>query len=112
MNVVVPLGRLAYVPGSSGKPSQVTAVLGRPVLFWLLDSLQLDYERDTVWIVISCTMRQTTIFDSLSAEYRTLTTDRRLRLIPLYFKTRGVVETLHVALQYMDETDLQKKTYV
>lgn len=111
MNVVVPLGRLAYVPGSSGKPLQVTAVLGRPVLFWLLDSLQLDYERDTVWIVLSAHDEATyQIFDSLSAEYRTLTTDRRLRLIPLYFKTRGVVETLHVALQYMEETDLQKTT--
>ena len=111
MNVLVPLGRLAYLHGSSDKPLQLKAVLGRPVLFWLLDSLQLDYERDTVWIVVSARDEATyQIFDTLSAEYRALHTAGRLRLIPLYFKTRGVAETLQVALQYMEETDLAKTT--
>jgi len=111
MNVVVPLGRLTFLPGSSGKPLQTTAVLGRPVLFWLLDSLQLDYDRDTVWIVVSAHDEATyQIFNTLSAEYRALKTARRLRFIPLYFKTRGVAETLQVALQYMEEADLKKTT--
>lgn len=111
MNVVVPLGRLAYVPGSSGRPLQMTAVLGRPVLFWLLDSLQLDYGRDTVWIVVSAHDEATyQLFDTLSAEYRALKTTDRLRLIPLHFKTRGVAETLQVALQYMADADLDKTT--
>ncbi|OUS41648.1 hypothetical protein BE221DRAFT_196577 [Ostreococcus tauri] len=111
MNIVVPLGRLTYLPGSSGKPLQITSVLGRPVLFWLLDSLQLDYDRDTVWIVVSAHDEATyQIFDTLSAEYRALKIACRLRLIPLYFNTRGVAETLQVALQYMEEADLKKTT--
>ena len=96
MNIVVPLGRLTYLPGSSGKPLQMTAVLGRPVLFWLLDSLQLDYDHDTVWIVVSAHEEATyQIFNTLSAEYRDLKT-RRLRLVALFQNL--VAETLQVAL--------------
>ena len=111
MNVVLPLGRLTYTPGTNEKPLQLAAVLGRPVLFWLLDSLQLDHGRDVIWIIVSARDEATyQIYSTLSAEYRALKAANRLRLVPLYFKTRGVIETLQVALRYMTDIDLGKRT--
>ena len=49
MNIVVPLGRLTYLPSSSGTPLQMAAVLGRPALFWLLDRLDDNFPRSLLW---------------------------------------------------------------
>ena len=55
MNIVLPLGRLTQTLSADGyhKPLQLTPVLGRPVLFWLLDSLQIDEQNDVVWLIVS-----------------------------------------------------------
>lgn len=113
MNVILPLGKLSHSLSAEGysKPLQLTPVLGRLVLFWLLDSLQLDHDEDIVWLVLSLHDETTYhIYSSVCAEYRSLSLNGRLRLIPLYFQTRGVIETLHVALKYMSESDLDRKT--
>ena len=111
MNVVLPLGRLTYTRGANGKPLQLTAALGRPVIFWLLDSLQLDHGNDVLWVVVSDIDESSyQIYSAISAEYRNLKTSGRLRFVPLHFKTRHVVETLYVALQYMTADDLEKRT--
>ena len=111
MNFVLPLGRLSYATGTSGKPLQLTAALGRPVLFWLLDSLQIESNEDVLWVAVSAKDEAAyQIYDTISAEYRELKTSHRLKLIPLHFKTRGVIETLYVILQYMSHVDLQKRT--
>ena len=112
MNVVLPLGRLTCSLNEDGydKPLQLTLVLGRPVLFWLLDSLRLGAD-DVVWLVVSAKDEATyLIYSAASAEYRTLREDGRLRLIPLYYRTSGVAETLQIALNYMQEGDLVRPT--
>ncbi len=113
MNILLPLGKLRRTLDSDGydKPLQLTLVLGRPVLFWLLDSLRFDEENDTVWVIVSARDESTyNIFSALSAEYRAMKVAGRLRFVPLYYSTRGVAETLHITLKYMSPTDLVKKT--
>ena len=113
MNIILPLGRLSTSLAADGydKPLQMTPVLGRPVLFWLLDSLQLNQEADVVWLVVSSSDESTyQIYSALSAEYRDLKVNGRLRLVPLYFRTRGVVETLEVAIHYMTDVDMDRRT--
>lgn len=51
MNIVLPLGRLGHVSDESNKPLQLTLILGRPMLFWLLDSLEVDFDSDVVWLI-------------------------------------------------------------
>lgn len=112
MNIVLPLGRLTCSFDGVGynKPLQLTPVLGRPLLFWLLDSLEIGDE-DIVWLVLSASDEATyLIHGTLGAEYRELRERNRLRLISLYYRTQGVAETLQVAMRYMQDEDLKRPT--
>lgn len=111
MNIVLPLGRLGHVSEESNKPLQLTLILGRPMLFWLLDSLELDVDSDVVWLILSASDEEIyQICSAVRAEYRSLSAANRLRFIPLHFRTQGVAETLHVAVKYMSSSDLERKT--
>ena len=112
MNIIIPLGRLTRDLRAAGfvKPLQATCLLGRPVLFWILDNLKIG-SGDVLWMAISAKDEALyQIYGSTSAEYRELTDNGQLRLIPLYFATTGVAETLHVVNKYMDSKFRSRRT--
>ena len=103
LNVIIPLGRLTKDLKAVGfsKPLQGTCLLGRPLLFWILDNLRLG-ANDVVWLVISAKDEALyQLYSSACAEYKELARCGRLRFVPLHFSTRGVVETLDVATRYI-----------
>jgi len=112
LNVIIPLGKLCKNLRADGfqKPLQSTSLLGRPLLFWLIDNLQVG-EDDIVWLVVPAVdeaMYQ--IFSSAIAEYKHLAKQRRFRLVPLQFATRGVAESLFVVTNYINSEDLARNT--
>jgi len=85
-------------------------MLGRPVLFWILDNLKMG-SGDVLWMAISAKDEALyQLYGSTSAEYRELTDNGQLRLVPLHFATTGVAETLHVVNKYMDSKFRSRRT--
>ncbi len=112
LNVVIPLGKLCKNLRADGfqKPLQSTPLLGRPLLFWLIDNLQIG-EEDIVWLIVPAVDEAIyQIFSSASAEYKHLAKQQRFRLVPLHFATRGVAESLLVMTNYMNSEDLARNT--
>jgi hypothetical protein len=112
MNIIIPLGRLTRDLRAAGfvKPLQATCLLGRPVLFWILDNLKIGSD-DVVWMVISAKDEALyQLYSSASAEYREMTSNGQLRLIPLHFATSGVAETLHIANKYLGTEFRSRRT--
>lgn len=78
------------------RPKPLINIVGRPMLFWLLDNLQVGPE-DTVWIGMQRQLQgaEYAIEARLRKEYPSLD----LRVVSIDFQTRGAVETLFIMLQ-------------
>ena len=78
------------------RPKPLINIVGRPMLFWLLDNLQVGPE-DTVWIGMQQELQgaEYAIEARLRQEYPCLD----LRVVSIDFQTRGAVETLFIMLQ-------------
>ena len=114
LNVVIPLGKLTKNMRSEGfhKPLQGTSLFGRPILFWIIDQLSLG-DLDTIWLVISVADEALyQLYSTTRDEYECTGITGRVKLIPLRFPTRGVMETLAVAAKYMTDEHLDRTTVV
>jgi len=82
-------------------PKPLIPVLGKPMLFWLLDNLNLS---DVNSIIIP----YTSVLDDYNFPQRVR--DRyqqlNLRFISINHDTRGAADTIRLALGYLEETDL------
>ncbi|CAN0140701.1 unnamed protein product, partial [Laminaria digitata] len=89
------------------RPKPLINLVGRPMLFWLLDNLQVDPE-DTLWIGMQRELQRAeyAIEDRLRKEYPSLD----LRVVSIDFQTRGAVETLFIMLQHMSAMEVRRKT--
>lgn len=114
VNVIVPLGKLSKQMKAEGftKPLQFTSLLGRPLLFWLIDNLNLR-EQDVIFLAINASEEAVyQLYSSTCAEYSSSMRGVQIKLVPLMFRTCGVVETLVLVTKYMSEREKSRQTVV
>ncbi|CAG9462708.1 unnamed protein product [Pedinophyceae sp. YPF-701] len=96
MNIIIPMGGIGNRFRSDGYrfPKPLVNVLGRAMLYWLLDHLSL-VDGDVVYYAIDCVIEHDfQLYDRLKKEYPNV----ELVCVPLNFQTRGAAETLSVVL--------------
>lgn len=70
-------------------------MVGRPMLYWLLDNLKFEPE-DTLWVGVQQELEgEYAIASRLRTEFPTLD----IRVVSIDFQTRGAAETLFIMLQ-------------
>ena len=88
-------------------PKPLINVLGKPMLFWLLDNLQLDLIEEVI-------VPYTTALDNYS--FQTRIRDRypniKFRFFPLNQPTRGAAETVYIALDNLDDESLERNIMI
>lgn len=108
MNIVIPMGGIGHRFASEGYrfPKPLVKIVGRPMLFWLLDHLDTKAE-DIIYIGVSESLEQQFgLMEMLRIEYPSKT----FREVILGFPTRGAAETLFIILQSMTNDRLKCKT--
>jgi capsule biosynthesis phosphatase len=108
LNVVIPIGGIGSRFSKLGYrfPKPFINIVGRPMMFWLIDRLTLTSE-DTLWIAISSQVVQDLqVKSQLQKEFPHLD----IRVIDLQFDTRGAAETLFIVCQSMEEHEAQRRT--
>ncbi|CAN0161738.1 unnamed protein product, partial [Ectocarpus sp. 13 AM-2016] len=87
-------------------PKPLINIVGRPMLFWLLDNLKLKPE-DTLWVGIQQELEgEYAIAARLRKEYPSLD----IRVVSIDFQTRGAAETLFIMLQHMSFAEIRRKS--
>lgn len=88
------------------QPKPLVNIVGRPILFRLLDCLSLGPD-DVVWVAMSEALdTDYAIADRLSKEFPSL----KIEVVHLTFRTRGATETLLAMLESMDSQQLSRMT--
>ena len=109
MNVIIPMGGVGSRFSRDGYrfPKPLVNIVGRPMLFWLLDHLTGLTRHDTLWVALSAQLEQQFgLVQRLRTEYAHLD----IRAVLLTFDTRGAAETLYTVLQSMTEQELGRRT--
>lgn len=76
-------------------PKPMINIVGRPMLFWLLDNLKFEPD-DTLWVGIQQELEAEYAMEArLRKEYPALD----LRVVLINFQTRGAAETMFIMLQ-------------
>ncbi|CAN0125455.1 unnamed protein product, partial [Ectocarpus sp. 4 AP-2014] len=87
-------------------PKPLINIVGRPMLFWLLDNLKLKAE-DTLWVGVQQELEgEYAIAARLRQEYPSLD----IRVVSIDFQTRGAAETLFIMLQHMSSAEIRRKS--
>ncbi len=99
MNIIIPLGGQGKRFSENGytRPKPLIKVLGKEIIFWVLDSLNLK-ENDTVYIPYNNHLDAYSFRDVISTKYPTF------KLLPIGF-TNGAAETLKICLEYFSITE-------
>jgi capsule biosynthesis phosphatase len=110
MNIIVPMGgigeRFARVGYRFPKP--LVNIVGRPMIFWLLDNLVLGPD-DRVYVAINDSIdAEFAIGDRLRTEYSSCVWG--IETVTLNFQTRGAAETVFIVLQGITADRLGRKT--
>jgi capsule biosynthesis phosphatase len=110
MNIIVPMGgigeRFARVGYRFPKP--LVNIVGRPMIFWLLDNLALGPD-DRVYLAMNDSIEsEFAIGDRLRTEYSSRAWG--IETVTLNFQTRGAAETIFIVLQSMTTDRLGRKT--
>eukprot|EP00629_Pelagomonadales_sp_RCC1024_P006994 CAMPEP_0119279790 /NCGR_PEP_ID=MMETSP1329-20130426/21466_1 /TAXON_ID=114041 /ORGANISM="Genus nov. species nov., Strain RCC1024" /LENGTH=233 /DNA_ID=CAMNT_0007280351 /DNA_START=113 /DNA_END=810 /DNA_ORIENTATION=- len=109
LNVVIPmggLGRDAFAEAGYGAPKPMIPVVGRPMLFWLLDNLDLR-AGDVVWLGLERRVEEEhAVARAVKREFP----DLDVRVATFGFATRGATETLYCVLNAMGAADRARRT--
>ncbi|UJR11590.1 hypothetical protein I4U23_015770 [Adineta vaga] len=108
MNILIPMGGLGerFSRENYRFPKPLIKIVGRPMLFWLIDRLDLK-EDDVIYMGITETLeKQFDLTQTLRIEYPKQT----FQSVVLDFDTRGAAETLFIMLQRIDEDRIDRKT--
>jgi capsule biosynthesis phosphatase len=108
MNILIPMGGIGHRFSQENYrfPKPLIKIVGRPMLFWLLDHLDTK-DDDIIYIGM---------MESLEKQFdltRTLKTEfpkRTFQSVIIDFETRGAAETLFIILQSMTKDRLGRKT--
>ncbi|ORZ29514.1 nucleotide-diphospho-sugar transferase [Catenaria anguillulae PL171] len=108
MNVVIPMGGIGSRFAKSGYryPKPLINIAGRPMLFWLIENLNL-IAGDTLWLAVLRSVEdQFHISKHVQREFKHID----VKLVVLDFETRGAAETLFIVCQNMEEHELSRRT--
>ncbi|CAF1391514.1 unnamed protein product [Adineta steineri] len=108
MNIIIPMGGIGHRFSQQNYrfPKPLIKIVGRPMLFWLLDNLDTE-EDDIIYIGLMETLeKQFDLTQTLKTEYP----KRTFQFILIDFETRGAAETLFIILQSMSKDRLERKT--
>jgi capsule biosynthesis phosphatase len=108
MNILIPMGGIGHRFSRENYrfPKPLVKIVGRPMLFWLLDHLNTK-EDDIIYIGITENLdKQFDLIQTLKVEYPKST----FQAIVLDFETRGAAETLFIMLQSITKERLGLKT--
>eukprot|EP00752_Nemacystus_decipiens_P003093 g2864.t1 len=108
MNVMIPMaGRGSRFAAEGYRlPKPLINIVGRPMLFWLLDNLKFG-PKDTLWVGIQQELETDYAMEAqLRKEYPGLD----LRVVLIDFQTRGAAETLFIMLQQMSPAEARRKS--
>lgn len=104
MNILIPLGGIGERFQKEGytKPKPLINVLGRPMIFYVLDSLKVTAD-DTINIIYNCDLDKFTFKDVIQHQFP------KVKLIQIDRRTRGAAETVLEGLNHFSEQELKKK---
>eukprot|EP00903_Cladosiphon_okamuranus_P016587 g15301.t1 len=108
MNVMIPMaGRGSRFAAEGYRlPKPLINIVGRPMLFWLLDNLKFEPD-DTLWVGIQQELEVEYAMEArLRQEYPALD----VRVVLIDFQTRGAAETLFIMLQQMSSAEVRRKS--
>jgi len=108
INIVIPMGGVGIRFAKNGYrfPKPLINIVGRPMLFWLIDNLSVT-EKDVIWIaLLENVEREFSVSSRLRKEYP----NYHFEIISLRFETRGAAETMYIILQHMREDQLERRT--
>lgn len=110
MNILIPCGGLGERFSREGyrEPKPLICAMGKPVIVWLLDALNVGPD-DTLVIAYNTELERWRMEDRLRKALHTKGTSLRIAHLP--HKTRGAAETVALALeQTLTPTERQRKT--
>lgn len=105
MNIIIPLGGsgVRFQKDNYYKPKPLINVLGKEMIFWVLDCLKLE-EDDNVYIVYNNNLKKWNFAETVLHRYP------KTKLVELDTQTEGAAETLLIGLENFNKEDLIKKT--
>lgn len=104
MNIIIPLGGIGARFQTEGytRPKPLINVLGRPMIFHVLDNLHLSPD-DTIYIVYNGDLDKYSFSDEIRHH------DPKIKLFKQEQRTRGAAETVLAGLKQLNEVELAKK---
>lgn len=105
MNILIPLGGIGARFQSEGytHPKPLINVLGKPMIFHVLDNLKLHPD-DTIYIIYNGDLDKFGFGDEIRHH------DPRIKLFKQDHHTAGAAETIMLGLQKLNDVELSKKT--
>ncbi|CAF4218504.1 unnamed protein product, partial [Adineta steineri] len=108
MNIRIPMGGIGHRFSKENYrfPKPLINIVGRPMLFWLLDNLDTK-EDDIIYLgLLESLEKQFNLVQTIKMEYP----NRKFESVVIGFETRGAVETLFIMLQFLNPYRLDCKT--
>lgn len=109
INLMIPMNGLGNRFRDEGYnlPKPLINVLGKPMIFWLLDNLNL---KNVEQIIVP----YTTLLDNF--DFQTQLRERykniKFKFYPMNYNTRGAAETVYIALDNLDDEDLDRSVLI
>lgn len=106
MNVIIPIGGVGQRFKDEGynMPKPLISVLGKPMIYRVIDSLKLDNNKDKIYIVYHNHLKEFN-FESLIKFYFP---NKNIEFISLDYMTKGAAETVLSCLNTLKNKDLNK----
>ena len=107
MNIIIPLGGIGSRFQNDGyrMPKPLIRVLGKPLLFWIMDSLDLNKD-DMIYIPYHPSLESFDLGANIDKRYG----QENVKTWPLEKETRGAAETIYIACQKIPEYRKMMKT--
>ena len=96
VNIIIPMGRVtkeSFTEAGYRQPIPMINVVGRPILFWLIDNLDLHAD-DKIYIAVP---PHVNIGFNLDNRLKTTFPTLNIKVTELQFDTKGPLETLLIA---------------
>lgn len=102
MIIIIPLGGIGtrFKKYNYNRPKGLIKIFGKPILFWLIDSLQIS-DDNLIYIPYNKEYEKYRFEDLLHKKYP----NKNFKFLKLEHNTRGAAETLNIALKYLNTED-------
>ena len=102
MIILIPLGGLGTRFSKLGYnlPKPLINVMSKPIISWLIDGLNIT-KNDLIYIPYNSVLKQYRFEEQLQKKYPNI----HFKFLELKENTRGAAETIHIALNELDNID-------